>query len=124
MTVTQIHDEGQMPPSATGKVLGIVNSPVELNGLVRALEAAGFDDIESLSGDEGAHLLERVHQFFFSDMEDRVLKRHIEELKAGHVIVLIKTPSKRVDEVTRIATENGARRLVHFGLMAVTWLTK
>ena len=69
-------------------------------------------------------LLERVDGFFFSDMEDRVLARHIEELNAGHKIVAIEVPSERVDEATRIASENGARRLVYFGPLTVTWLTK
>ena len=57
-------------------------------------------------------------------MEDRVLARHIQELKAGHRIVAIDTPPERVDEATRIASENGARRLVYFGRMTITWLTK
>ena len=69
-------------------------------------------------------MLERVDGFFFSDMEDRVLARHIEELKAGHIIVAIEAPSDRVDEATRIASENGARRFVYFGPMTITWLAK
>jgi hypothetical protein len=64
-----------------------------------------------------------VDRFFFSDMEDRVLARHIEELKAGHMIVAIEVPSERVEEATQIASENGARRLVYFGRMTVR-LTK
>jgi hypothetical protein len=57
-------------------------------------------------------------------MEDRVLARHIEELKAGHTIVVVEAPSDRVDEATQIASEHGARRLVYFGRMTITWLTK
>jgi hypothetical protein len=56
-------------------------------------------------------------------MEDRVLERHIRELKAGHFIVGIETPSDRVDDAVRIATQHGARRLVHFGPWRITWLT-
>ena len=48
----------------------------------------------------------------------------VEELKAGHIIIAIETPSERLDEAVKIASQNGARRLVHFGLMTVTWLTK
>jgi hypothetical protein len=44
-------------------------------------------------------------------------------LKAGNIIVGIETPSDRVDEAVSVATEHGARRLVHFGLMTVTWHT-
>ncbi|MGB7160350.1 MAG: hypothetical protein WBD40_19940 [Tepidisphaeraceae bacterium] len=70
------------------------------------------------------NLLERVGGFFFSDMEERVLARHIDELKAGHIIVAIRTPHERVADAVRVASENGARRLVHFGPLAVTWHTK
>ena len=124
MNVERIRDEGQQLRSPTGKVLGIVETRADYEKLVPALKAAGFDRIESLFGDDGVQLLERVGGFFFSDMEERVLARHIDELKAGHMVVLISTPSDRVDELTEIAARNGARRLVHFGLMAVTWLTK
>jgi hypothetical protein len=56
-------------------------------------------------------------------LEERVLKRHIEELKAGNIIVGIDTPTDRVDEAVSVATEHGVRRLVHFGLMTITWHT-
>ena len=83
--------------------------------------------IEYLSGEEGAALLQRVDQFFFSfffsDMEDRVLARHIEELNAGHIVAAIEVAPDRVDEATRIASESGARRLVYFGRLAISWLT-
>jgi hypothetical protein len=105
-------------------VLGIVDTRAAFDEAARALQAGGFQKIEALSGEEGVNLLERIHTFFFSDMEDRVLKRHIEELKAGHIIMLIETPTDRVDEAVSIAAQKGARRLVHFGLTTVTWLTK
>jgi hypothetical protein len=105
-------------------LLGIVETPANLEALATSLKAAGFTKIENLSGDEGVALLERVDRFFFSDMEDRVLTRHIEELKAGHTIVAIEASPDRVDEATRIASEHGARRLVYFGRMTITWLTK
>ncbi len=124
MSVTPIHDEGQVLKAPSGKLLGIVDSPVELVGLAKALEAAGLKSVETISGEEGVRLLERIHTFFFSDMEDRVLSRHIDEVKAGHIVVAIKIPSDRVDEATHVASQNGARRLVYFGAMTVTWLTK
>jgi hypothetical protein len=120
----RIHDKGQTLGLPTGKMLGIVETRANLETLATSLKAAGFTKIEYLIGEEGVALLERVDQFFFSDLEDRVLARHIEELKAGHMIVAIEVPSVRVDEATRIASEHGARRLVHFGRMTVTWLTK
>jgi hypothetical protein len=124
MSVTKVHDEGQKLRYPSGKVLGIVDTRADFERLVPALERSGFTKIEALHGDDGVALLERVGTFFFSDMEERVLKRHIDELKAGHVIVAISTPSDRVEEAVSVASQNGARRLVHFGPLTVTWHTK
>ena len=123
MGVERIRDEGQIIQTPRGKLLGVVDSQTEFDRLVQALTGAGFK-ARTLCGEEGLQLLERLDQFFFSDMEERVLRRHIEELKAGHVVVAIETASNRLDDAVRIATENGARGLVHFGHVAVTLLTK
>src|SRR5688572_4982383 len=124
MSVTRIRDEGQTLRYPTGKLLGIVDTRAQLDQLVPALRGAGFDKIEALVGEEGVGLLERIGTFFFSDMEERVINRHIEELKAGHVIVAIEAPHDRVAEAVRVASQSGARRLVHFGPLTVTWHTK
>jgi hypothetical protein len=124
MAAELIRDEGQTLSSPTGKLLGVVETRANLEALATGLKAAGFPKIEYLVGEEGVTLLERVNKFFFSDMEERVLARHIEELKAGHKIVAVEVPSDRVDEATRIASELGTGRLVYFGWMTVTWLTK
>jgi hypothetical protein len=124
MGFERIRDEGQTLGVPTGKVLGIVDTRAEFDDVVRALKNAGFTTITAICGEEGVQLLERVSTFFFSDMEERVLNRHIEELKAGHIIVGIEAPTDRVDEAVGVATQHGARRLVHFGLMTITWHTK
>jgi hypothetical protein len=105
-------------------MLGIIETRANLEALADSFKAAGFSNTAYLIGEEGVALLERVDGCFFSDMEDRVLARHIEELKAGHFIIALEVPSDRVDEATRIASEHGARRLVYFGRITVTWLTK
>lgn len=124
MTVERIQDEGQTLETPTGKLLGIVDTRDELNVLTPALESAGFHKIEVLSGEEGLQLLERVDTLFFSDMEDRVLTGFIEELKNNHLVILIETSAQDVDKLVQVASANGARRLVHFGLLKVTWLKK
>jgi hypothetical protein len=124
MAIEKIRDVGQALRYPRGKVLGIVDSQDVLDRLGRELESAGFTKIKVLSGEEGATILERSEGFFFSDMEERVLARHIEELKAGRFIIAIDTPSNRIDEAVALASQNGARRLVHFGWATVTWLTK
>ncbi|MBS0208921.1 MAG: hypothetical protein JSS27_08215 [Planctomycetes bacterium] len=123
MSIEKIRDEGQTLGIPTGKVLGIVDSRADCEKVAHALAAAGFPKTEVLVGDAGVQLLERVNQFFFSDMEDRVLRRHLEELRAGHAIIAVEAPSDRVNDVVRVASANGARLLVHFGFLAVTWLT-
>jgi hypothetical protein len=123
MGFERIRDEGQTLGVPTGKVLGIVDARAKFDNLFRALQNAGFNKVTAICGDEGVQLLERVSTFFFSDMEERVLNRHIDELKSGNIIVGIETPSDRVDEAVSVAKQHGARRLVHFGVMAVTWYT-
>jgi hypothetical protein len=124
MSAEIMHDQGQQLGSPTGKVLGIVDSKSICENVALSLQAAGFPKVQVLVGEEGIRLLERVDQFFFSDMEERVLARHLEELRAGHAIIAITTPADRVNEAVSVASELGARRLVHFGSLTVTWLTK
>src|SRR5262245_36748917 len=124
MTVTKIHDEGQPLSVPRGKVVATADTRAVFDDAAQALQARGFEKIEALSGQEGVNLLERIHTFFFSDMEDRMLANHIKDLKADHIIMLIETPTDRVDQVVSIASQRGAHCLVHFGFATVTWLTK
>jgi hypothetical protein len=122
MSVKPISDQGQTLSYPRGKVLGIVNTQGELDDLVASLKKAGFEGIKVLHGEDGVQLLNRVNGFFFSDLEERVLERHIQELQEGHFIVAVETPSSRAEEAANLASEHGARRLVHFGLLTVTWM--
>ena len=122
MSVEPITDQGQTLSYPRGKVLGIVDTQGQLDDVVATLKKAGFEGIKALHGDDGVQLLERVNGFFFSDLEERVLERHIQELQKGHFIVAVETPPDRAEEASNIASEQGARRLVHFGLLTVTWL--
>jgi hypothetical protein len=124
MSVEKIRDQGQTLGNPAGKVLGIVDSRAACEKVAAALAAVGIPKVQVLAGEDGVQLLERVDQFFFSDMEQRVLDRHLEELRAGHAIIVIESPPDRVDEVVEVASASGARRLVHFGVLAVSWLTK
>ncbi len=124
MTIERIRDEGQTLDVPTGKVLGIVDTRAICENVAKSLKDAGFPKVEVLSGEDGIALLSRIDKFFFSDLEERILARHLEELREGHAIIAIETPSDRVDEAVRAASDLGARRLVHFGSLVVTWLTK
>ena len=123
MTGETIHDEGQTL-SPRGKVLGVIDTQAQFDNAAAALQAAGFDKVASISGEEGLQLLARLHGFFFSDSEEPVLDRHIAELEAGHIVFSIETPWNRAREASDLASQHGARFLVHFGLATVTWLKK
>jgi len=124
MTVQMIPDKGQKLAPPLGKVLGVVDTQKQLDEVTAALQNAGFPKITAVKGDDGVNLLERLEGFFFSDAEERVLARHIDELKAGHFVFAVAASGDRVNDMAEIASRHGARFLVHFGLATVTWLTK
>jgi hypothetical protein len=74
MSVEPIRDQGQTLSYPRGKVLGIVDTQAQLDDVVAALKSTGFGGIRALHGEDGVGLLERVNNFFFSDLEDRVLE--------------------------------------------------
>lgn len=124
MTVEPIHDRGQKLSPPYGKVIGVVDTQDQFDRTVTALQNAGFENIKAVQGEEGVHLFERFDHFLFGEAEEPVLQSHIAEMKAGHFVIVIKTPSDQAEEAARIASENGARFLFHFGMAAVTWLEK
>ena len=124
MTAQMIPDIGQKLAPPIGKVLGVVDTQKQLDEVAAALQKAGFAKVTAIKGNDGVNLLERIEGFFFSDAEERVLARHINELKAGHFVFAVAASSDRVNEMAEIASRHGARFLVHFGFATVTWLTK
>lgn len=122
MAVEQIRDVGQALEVPEGKVVGVVGSRADFDEVVRALREAGFGEIESLHGQDGIQLLERAQGFYFSDSEDRLLERHLQELEEGHYLFAVSTPSERAEEASEVAARHGAYSLVHFGTWTITWL--
>jgi len=122
MSVEPMSDQGQTLGYPSGKVLGVVDTQAQFDEVVAALERAGFDTIQALHGADGLQLLERVNSFFFNQYEERVLQRHIQELEQGHFVFSVETPSDRAKEAATIASEHGARVLVHFGYLTLSWL--
>lgn len=122
MSVEEIHDKGQTLSVPTGKIVGVVDTQKQFDDVVGALRKAEFDEIQSLHGDEGVHLLERVHAFFWGDCEEAVLQQHIRELKAGHFVIAIASPGDRTKQAAEVAAQHGARNLVSFGFWTVTRL--
>jgi hypothetical protein len=122
MSGITIKDEGQLLPPPRGRLLGVVPALKSFEQLAGGLAAAGFSSSRALAGQDGISLLERAEQFFFSDLEDRVLAKFIQELTAGRVIFSVEVPSQQLDEARRIASEHGAQRMVYFGQITVTLL--
>ncbi len=122
MSVEPMSDQGQTLGYPRGKVVGVVDTQGQFDEVVAALKKAGFDGIQALHGADGLQLLERVNTFFFNQYEERALQRHIQELEQGHFIFSVPTPSSRAQEAANVASEDGARFLVHFGYLTLTWL--
>lgn len=100
----------------------MVETQGQFDEVVAALKRAGFDSIQALQGADGLQLLERVDTFFFNRPVERVLQRHIQELQQGHFIFSVETPSSRDQEAANVASEHGARFLVHFGFWTLSRL--
>lgn len=122
MSVDPMSDQGQTLSYPSGKVVGVVDTQGQLDEVVAALKRAGFDGIQALQGADGLQLLERVDTFFFNQPVERVLQRHIQELQQGHFIFSVPTSSSRAKEAANVASEHGARFLVHFGYLTLSWL--
>lgn len=122
MSVEPMSDQGQTLAYPSGKVVGVVDTQDQFDEVVAALKRAGFDGIRALHGADGLQLLERVNSFFFNDYEERALQRHIHELQQGHLVFSVQTSASRAEEAANVASEHGARFLVHFGFWTLTWL--
>lgn len=124
MAIERIRDEGQTLGVPTGKVLGIVDSRAKFDELAQAFKKAGFEkeygDLRrrrrSVSRTRQHVLLQR----FGKTGAEQAYRRT--EGRQHHRCY--RRPPQRVDEAVQLATQHGARRLVHFGRMTITWHTK
>jgi hypothetical protein len=116
----------------TDKIVGIIDDPADLEAALRDLTAAGFttDDIEVLTGEEGAHRIDvegDKHGVFacivrsiqkLGNYESAHLKRHEQELLAGHFGVGVTAKKEEDREKVReiLKSHNG-----HFINFYGTW---
>ncbi len=122
MSLEPVHDVGQNVTSPVGKLIGVIDKERQFDDVVKILNDSGIHDINAYWGEEGVHLLERLHGFYFSDAEEHVFQRHVDELKEGHYIIAAHVPWRDAEDVADLMALHGARYLVHFGYAAVTWL--
>ncbi|WP_437190976.1 hypothetical protein [Planctomicrobium sp. SH527] len=122
MSLEPVHDVGQYVVSPVGKLIGVIDKERQFDDVVKILNNSGHHEINAYRGEEGIHLLERLHGFYFSDAEELVFQRHVDELKEGHYIVAVHIQWRDAETVADLMASHGARYLVHFGYAAVTWL--
>jgi hypothetical protein len=117
----------------TNRVVGTVDDPGAAQAVVEALLEAGFatDEIDILYGEEGLRrlnptgeeqgVLARVLRAAFQwNEEDKYLRQHVEDIRAGHFVIMIlaKEPEKR-EKVREILKSHGGRFIKFFGNWAI-----
>jgi hypothetical protein len=125
MTVKPTVDQGQLLTPPAGKVIGFFDGKAEFDAFVGAVRAAGYsaEQITSLYGDDGIHLLERLKKdsFFFADSEDGMIQLSIRELRQGHYAAAVEVADhKRAVQIESLAEPHGGHGFSYFG----TWVSE
>lgn len=107
-----------------GKVVGAVRTSDQLASLVEALEQIGVSEVEVLQGASGNEQLEAwkesFSQYFFGDMELKMLQRYIDAVAAEFIVFSAVVESDQADETAETAKAHEAIDVVYFGNSAVT----
>lgn len=109
----------------TNAVLGVIDQPSDAVRAVDMLRAAGFEP-QVLYGEPGverinnANGLASIVQQFFGYEADHT-ERHLAELDAGHVLVLVQSDNdETTNRIHDILTEHGGHFVNYYG----TWTTR
>jgi hypothetical protein len=118
----------------TNKVIGFIDDPSDAQAALRDLNAAGFtaDEIEVLTGEEGARridvtgrehgLLARIVRSIqkLSNYESEHIKRHEQELLAGHFGIGV-TPKRESDreQIAQILKSHNGHFINYYGEWAM-----
>ena len=137
MKYTDLNENDNFLRYPTNKLIGVVNTPEELQAAILELNKAGFgeDEINVLCGPKGADRLDvtgeqhgplaRLYRFVqkFGDMESDTLREYGEELSSGHFLVTIEAgdEGKRA-RALNILQSHGGRRINFYGRWQVTGL--
>ena len=118
------------------KVIGVVDTPAELERMLQTMAEAGFDGsaITVFAGDEGIRCIdpEGIHHGLLSRLtrvvqaigdEREHIERYEEELGAGHFLVVVSTPDERTKDRARWAFRAAGGHFVHYyGPLAIEHL--
>jgi len=118
----------------TDKLLGVVNTPEELQATVLELNAAGFGEreISVLCGKQGADRLDvtgkdhgafaRVYRFIekLGDMDSKNLTDYQQELLHGHFLLAIAAANKKKrQQALQALQSHGGHGINFFGKLAI-----
>ncbi len=121
-------DDVQELPKLQGHTIGFVDTQVQCDATIQALDKAGFSyaTITVFHGEEEVHLLESLMDgSSWGESAQEVLKQGTLELQSGHFVVCIEVQNAdEADAVAAVSTRCGVHGIYHFGIMVDTRLTK
>ena len=107
-----------------GKIMGVVTDRSQLTALSESLETLGVHELEILTGSDGFERLESlketVAQYFFGDMEAKMLQRYLDAVTHDQSVFVADLDPEIASKAAEIAKTHGASEIVHFGNSAVT----
>ena len=123
LRIEPVQDDGQRLPGLHGHVIGLIDSPEQLDSAVDNLVANGFSEesMMCLTGTDGVALIERVERHYFGDSENEIGKACISALRQGKLVFAVKVrDGDEAQKADLAAGAAGGHRFVHFGLFVNT----
>ena len=107
-----------------GKVIGVMERRDQVQPLCDELLTLGVREVEVLEGETGIKRMEKsldaVSQFFFGDMESKMVQRYLDAVKLGMIVFVALVVPETADQAAETAKGRGALNVVHFGNSVVT----
>ena len=107
-----------------GKVIGVMERRDQVQPLCDELSTLGVREVEVLEGETGIKRMEKsldaVSQFFFGDMESKMVQRYLDAVKQGMIVFVALVVPETADQAAETAKGRGALNVVHFGNSVVT----
>lgn len=107
-----------------GKVIGVMERRDQIQPLCDELSTLGVREVEVLEGETGIKRMEKsldaVSQFFFGDMESKMVQRYLDAVKQGMIVFVALVVPETADQAAETAKGRGALNVAHFGNSVVT----